>query len=750
MTTIATAIAEGNLELKIETDRKDELGTLARAFARMRDAIKNKIVELRSEITERNQAEQNVRKLNEELELKVRQMELQQIQLNKALEALEANNKLKDEFLANTSHELRTPLNGIIGLAESLIDGITGKLSDKTRANLAMIVSSGKRLATLVNDILDFSKLRHSKIELQLKPVGLHEIVDIVFTLSQPLIHNKPVQLVNAIPSDLPPAQADENRLQQIFHNLVGNAIKFTPKGSIEISGQVVNSHLEIVISDTGIGIPEDKLDRVFESFEQAEGSTAREYGGTGIGLTITKQLIQLHNGDIWITSTVGQGSQFFFTLPISEESANPLVDTLESPTIFYSEEEVETLMTTISNEVQESTDNQFTILIVDDEPVNLQVINNYLLLQNYHVVQATSGIETLTLIMEEGFKPDAILLDVMMPKITGYEVTRKIRDKWQADELPILFLTAKNQVTELVTGLESGANDYLTKPISKHELLARLKMHLRLRILQTEAVRLAAVEAVNQMIMESLRYAKSIQSSLLPNLEQVTTYLPNSFFLWKPRDIVGGDIFYIDRFDDSFIVAVMDCTGHGIPGAFMTMIALTHLRQIIKDEGYREPSEILTRLNSVVKKSLQQDTEYATSDDGLDIALCWVKPLERALLFAGARLPLYYIQQDAVQIIKGDKQSLGYKKSDLNFTFTTHTIKIEPDRYFYLSTDGFIEQIGGTKGFPFGNRRFKDLLLEHCHYPFNEQGDKLFEAFNDYKNDYDRLDDVTVLGFKV
>ncbi|NJO14180.1 MAG: SpoIIE family protein phosphatase [Thioploca sp.] len=257
------------------------------------------------------------------------------------------------------------------------------------------------------------------------------------------------------------------------------------------------------------------------------------------------------------------------------------------------------------------------------------------------------------------------------------------------------------------------------------------------------------AAEAVNQMFMASLRYAQSIQNSLLPNPTQVTT-LPNHFFLWLPKDLVGGDMIYAEAFADSFIVAAIDCTGHGVPGAFMTMVVSTALRRITRDESCYQPSEILKQLNTMVKTSLQQDTEYVTSDDGLDMALCWVNLSEQSLLFAGAKLPLYYIHQNEVHMIKGDKQSLSYKKSDLNFTFTTHTIKIEPDMYFYLSTDDFIDQVGGEKGFSLGNKRFKNLLLENYHFPLSEQGNKLLEAFNDYKNNYDRLDDVTVLGFKV
>ncbi|MGC1395090.1 MAG: 7TM diverse intracellular signaling domain-containing protein, partial [Coleofasciculaceae cyanobacterium] len=188
-------------------------------------------------------------------------------------------NQLKDEFLANTSHELKTPLNGIIGIAESLIDGATGQLSKQTLFNLSLIASSGRRLNHLVNDLLDFSQLKHKEIELNIKAVGLREVTDIVLMLSQPLAKNKQLKLINNIDPNLPPIDADENRLQQILYNLVGNAIKFTESGIVEVSATVIDQEIEVSVSDTGIGIPINKLEQIFESFEQANGSIYREYG---------------------------------------------------------------------------------------------------------------------------------------------------------------------------------------------------------------------------------------------------------------------------------------------------------------------------------------------------------------------------------------------------------------------------------------------------------------------------------------
>ncbi|MDB4293659.1 tetratricopeptide repeat protein, partial [Maribacter sp.] len=191
---------------------------------------------------------------------------------------------LKDQFLANTSHELRTPLSGIIGLSESLKDGAAGKMSLKAIENLDMISNSGKRLSHLVNDILDFSKLKNQDLVLSSRPIDIHAVADVVLKLSKPLLQGKHVQLLNSVPKDVVLVEADENRLQQILHNLVGNAIKFTEQGQVEIKAEEKDTMLSISITDTGIGIPKDKFQNIFRSFEQADGATQREYGGTGLG----------------------------------------------------------------------------------------------------------------------------------------------------------------------------------------------------------------------------------------------------------------------------------------------------------------------------------------------------------------------------------------------------------------------------------------------------------------------------------
>jgi PAS domain S-box-containing protein len=457
----AKDIAQGDLKRTVEIQRSDEVGELAKSFNLMAGQLQDSFNTLETKNTE-----------------------------------LQHLDKLKDEFLANTSHELRTPLNGMIGIAESMIDGATGKLNELQERNLWMIAQSGHRLSNLVNDILDFSKLKHKGIELQLKPVSLRDLVEVVLTLSQSLVGTKQLTLINDVSPDLPAAEADENRLQQILYNLIGNAIKFTPSGTVKVSAETVDSQegsgsevLAVTVSDTGVGIPEDKLERIFEAFEQAEGSTAREYGGTGLGLAVTKQLVELHRGKLAVTSTVGAGSQFTFTLPVTKasrqsEQYEPSVSTTRlqrSTAVTTSEKwDSEIAENTPANLGKPSEQSGSVVLVVDDEPINLQVLANHLSLHDYVIVQANNGEDALRLI-EQGLRPSIILLDVMMPRMTGYEVTQRLRERYPATHLPIVLLTAKTQVADLVTGLAAGANDYLTKPIAREELLARIRTHLNL-----------------------------------------------------------------------------------------------------------------------------------------------------------------------------------------------------------------------------------------------------------------------------
>ncbi|MFG6687775.1 tetratricopeptide repeat protein [Mariniflexile sp. HNIBRBA6329] len=436
-----------------------------------------------------------------------RQKSVKLKQEREVINKLKQVDQLKDQFLANTSHELRTPLNGIIGLSESLKDGAAGKLSPKAIDNLDMIVNSGKRLSNLVNDILDFSKLKNKDLVLSFQPIDMYSITNLVLKVSSALAKDKSLKLINAIPKDIPLVTADENRLQQILYNLIGNAIKFTEKGEVTIHAEESKEMLSISVSDTGIGIPEEKFADIFKSFEQVDGSTEREYGGTGLGLSVTKQLVELHGGTINVNSEVGKGSTFTFTLLLSKTKRHDIASLNGN----NSDEFIQNIKNELNNEASvnsESQNSNITVLVVDDEPINRRVLQNHLNVAGYKVVEANNGKEALELLQKSNF--DLILLDIMMPNMSGYEVCEIIRKTYSPSELPIVLLTAKNRVSDLVAGFNVGANDYLTKPFSKNELLSRIKTHLNLngihkatsRFVPSEFLKSVGREAITDVVL--------------------------------------------------------------------------------------------------------------------------------------------------------------------------------------------------------------------------------------------------------
>lgn len=408
--------------------------------------------------------------------------------------------RLKDQFLANTSHELRTPLHGIIGITESLYEDMDKRSAKDLRQNLGMIIASGRRLASLVNDLLDFSRAKNKDIQLQLKSLDLHSVAEVVIHSCHHLTGPAEVRLENAIPKEFPAILADNNRLQQILFNLIGNAIKFTPKGEVKISAVQKAGMIEVSVLDTGIGIPKAKQESIFQSFEQADGTTARTYGGTGLGLSITKQLVELHGGQLDVESAPGKGSRFFFTLPVSDQPSQLTpIAAKPSATASYSLEDVK-----LSVPLATATQDRIKILVVDDEPINHQVLRNHLPEDHYLITSVMGGEEAIKAI-ELGVKFDLVLLDVMMPRISGYEVCQKIREKHLPSELPIIMVTAKNQIQDLVEGLAVGANDYLAKPFSRDEFLARVKTQLDLLRINESTSKFVPVEFLHALGRERI-----------------------------------------------------------------------------------------------------------------------------------------------------------------------------------------------------------------------------------------------------
>ncbi|MDJ0837880.1 MAG: two-component regulator propeller domain-containing protein [Acidobacteriota bacterium] len=396
-----------------------------------------------------------------------------------AVTRLQQLDRLKDEFLANTTHELRTPLNGIIGLAESILQN-TEDMSEENSRGIATIAAGGRRLNALVSDILDFSSLKEGSLNLVLRPLALRPVAEAVLELARPLLSGKDIVLKNAVSETLPTVHADENRLTQILWNLVHNAVKFTEEGRIIISAEPSGDQVILSVADTGPGIPESQKESIFESFHQSDGSMIRSHGGTGLGLALTGKLVALHDGEITVDSEFGKGSTFSFNLAVSNEppANSEIVDytrPLNAPVVTGDR------MKPVK--VKAKTSARYHILVVDDERINRVVVTSMLSREDYRITEASGGKEALAVIKKEAV--DLVLLDIMMPKMSGYDVCREIRRQYGASELPVLFLTARERLADITMGFESGCNDYLTKPVAREELLARVKLHLDLLDLQ-------------------------------------------------------------------------------------------------------------------------------------------------------------------------------------------------------------------------------------------------------------------------
>lgn len=411
----------------------------------------------------------------------VEKMALQNKEL--ALEQLKRMDRIKDEFLANTTHELRTPLYGMIGIAESLRDGIAGEPNSILKENLSLIINSGQRLSHLLNDLLDYSKLKNKEIFLDRGPVRLQDVASVVMTIIEPLTKNKDIQLQNEIPSDFPYVFADENRIQQILYNLIGNAVKFTDAGSVKISADKERDKLIVKITDTGIGMNEEDLQNAFNEFEQGTNVRVRKQSGTGLGLAITRDIVKLHGGEISISSELEKGTSVSFTLPIYKASVKEIEQRSIKP--YYQND---SLYVSNMESNGESFEVKGKILIADDDPINLQVLSNHLYLDGFILTVAQDGEEVLS-ILNKDTSYDLVILDLMMPKLSGYEVCKQIRKDFSLTDLPILILTAQSQLKDVVTAFQAGANDYLIKPYFKEELLARVKTLLTLKKVMEEVL---------------------------------------------------------------------------------------------------------------------------------------------------------------------------------------------------------------------------------------------------------------------
>ncbi len=292
---------------------------------------------------------------------------------------------------------------------------------------------------------------------------------------------------------------------------------------------------------------------------------------------------------------------------------------------------------------------------------------------------------------------------------------------------------------------MASSLNKNISVSAALHAEIRDLNIGLEKKV----ALRTQELSEINKEVQDSIEYASTIQRSFLTKPATIKERIQESFVIWEPRDQVGGDLYVYEETSEGILFGVVDCTGHSVPGGFMTMLAGSIIKKLANDV-FDNPAKILGELNIAIKQQLNQEGKDSLSDDGLDMGLCFIHKDETFLRFAGAKTDLIYIKDDEINIIKSNKQSIGYKRSKYDYEYTNHEIHIDKVESFYLYSDGITDQTGGEKGFPYGNKKFKKLLLSIQNQTMESQQKTIQETLESYQGDDHRRDDVTVIGFKL
>jgi sigma-B regulation protein RsbU (phosphoserine phosphatase) len=386
-------------------------------------------------------------------------------------------------------------------------------------------------------------------------------------------------------------------------------------------------------------------------------------------------------------------------------------------------------------------------ILIVDDNPKNLQVLGNYLQLEGYQVEFAINGETAIDWSRKAEF--DLILLDIMMPGMDGFEVCKTIKSDALNHKTPIIFLTAKIDTESIVNAFDLGAVDYVIKPFNQKELIARVKTQIEIKRGRDEIARnLKEIELKNELITYSIEYAQRIQAAVLKASQNGSELFSEMFCLILPKDIVSGDFYWFHRIENKLLAGVFDCTGHGIPGAFMSMLGVTLLNETVMREKITEPHLILNRLREKIIEALGQKGIMSEVKDGMDGSIISYDPTDRTLDYSGAFNPVYLIRDNKIIELMGDRMSISY--SDNMPDFFNQKIKTRPNDLVYLFSDGYVDQFGGKWEKKFRRAQFKEVLLKNHKNTLAVQKEMLLDTYNSWKGNGEQVDDITVVGLRL
>jgi signal transduction histidine kinase/CheY-like chemotaxis protein len=651
---------------------------------------------------------------------------------NMRLGALQEKDRLKTEFFANISHEFRTPITLTLGPLEALLAGRHGQLPEEVVQQCHLMVRNQHRLLTLINQILDLAKLEAGQMKLKVSPVrNLNEFCRRSLEVFRPMATGRGVELREQLADEVnaAPVFFDVERIETAIFNLLSNALKFTKKGFVELSTAVDGSELLLSIRDSGVGIRKDQIGQLFERFRQADGSATREFAGTGIGLALVKQIVELHGGRVEVQSVYGEGTTFHLRVPLGAAHYDPAAIVSEATEATTGaagkalasvalEGAADTEGVDALNAAAEKarSADRSTLLFTDDN-ADLRRYVHGLLAPHYNVFLAINGADGLEKAARYG--PDIILSDLMMPKMTGIEFCQALRRDPRFEGLPFVLLTAKATTESKIDGLQVGADDYLSKPFSEPELAARLKNLLLLRQNQ-------------QQVKRDLVAARGIQQAMLPARESEVGNVQIQV-CYRPSEDLSGDFYDFRALGEWMYVLLADVTSHGTAAAQVTYL----VRELFRRATDAASPPTLQQVVHLMREG------YAAYQLELDVGFLLMRLHQRDLtgevVRGNAPSPVMLQAGRANALPMLPNMELSARRDESSVAVSQ--IAVPADATLFLFTDGAFEFRAG--GRPFGMKRLLGVIGE---LPETGWSDALVERLTEAQASRRFGDDITVL----
>jgi serine phosphatase RsbU (regulator of sigma subunit)/signal transduction histidine kinase len=668
------------------------------------------------------------------------------------LAVLKEMDRLKTEFFANISHEFRTPVTLTLGPLEQILKGKYGSIPGKIRSQLLMMERNQDRLLGLINQILDLAKLESGSIRLKIAPVpDINHYLESRISPFRPMSEKRNIHLKTSFDPNASGANLfiDRKQFDKVLFNLLSNAIKFTKKGHINVFTRIEEDTFFLGVEDTGVGIRQDQLPFIFDRFRQADGSESREYAGTGLGLSLVKEIVTQHGGEVTVQSRFGKGSMFQVSLPLGRSHLDPasVVELAEEDQTFVSELKNGQLIGENSTDEEdvERINSETESAFAAEKPVVLYVednadLRNYvleLLKASYNVFLAVDGKDGLA--KARKFRPDLIITDQMMPHMSGRGLLREVRRDPELRATPIIFLTAKAGADTRIESLDAGADDYLLKPFNEIELCIRIRNLLKARAQEKELAELN--RRLQGQISEQeaqVELAARIQSDLLP---KIAPRLKDYEIAGKniPAKQVGGDYFdFIPMDEHRIAVCVGDVCGKGLPASLL----MANLQATIRGQVMYSATvgDCLEKSNKLLYRCTDKKTFVS-----LFLGILDTRTHTITYANAGQNLPILFPKSKKPYSLEKRGLVLGAVEKT---TYEEENVVLKKGDLLLIYSDGINEAMN-EKMEEFGDDRLRDIVFLHRDSTPAEIIGRILSAVEYFIRARAANDDMTLLVLK-